>query len=570
MIAKIKRGNGFRGVLDYALKKEGGELIGGNMLGQNPRELASEFKITRGISPTTKNPVWHCSLALPPGDKLTDLQWSNVAERYTKELGFKKDHQLVVIKHTDTEHPHIHIIASRISYKGELYGGQNDGLKSQKILPKYEKEYGLTVASRLKPEKKSLTKAEREKAKRVGQLPPRKKIQQALDEILAGPQLSAGQLSIELQKNGIEVKYNTTKSGDIRGVSFQKDGLTFKGSSIGKLYSWNKINKQIKETNNGNIRYIRWSRKEKPSSLQLGYSADIRSFREKTRRHVEGNQRPRKSRIREEIEGRGTEESEFRGEHGQDDYDSHRDHGDDRDSPRGLREASHTGIQSGTNELPAINRAILDAMRQREHQRSLDAQERNEQDRRRLESSREAVVRLEQQSERRRQEVMERMQANQKGTEDFSESRLRAIGRQTKEKDNLRRAENQKRLERVKNTNDILRRGRATFDRITEQLRRIRSGIRNSGQTRAVIIARIRDKWEQFKTFFESTKYKPLNTPQEQIITPPLPKIKKFRKRIPLFSPHVSLVDLVPKQEQRREQRRLPSYSRTPNKGITR
>ena len=47
MIPKIVRGNGFRGVLDYALKKEKGHLIGGNMLGLNPRELSAEFGFAR-------------------------------------------------------------------------------------------------------------------------------------------------------------------------------------------------------------------------------------------------------------------------------------------------------------------------------------------------------------------------------------------------------------------------------------------------------------------------------------------------------------------------------------------
>lgn len=240
MIAKIKRGNGFRGLLDYALNKEKGELIGGNMIGQNTGELSSEFRLTREMAPSTKNPVWHCSLALPPGERLNDLEWDDVVKGYTRDLGFSEDHQYCIIRHSDTEHDHIHIIASRISYTGELYGGQNDGRKGQKILPKYEKKYGLTIVNREKSEKKTLTRTEREKAKRTGVKAPKQKLQEALDEVLAKG-IEESLLKTFLQKQHIEVIFNTTKTGTIRGISFALDGLTFKGSSLGKKYSWNKI-----------------------------------------------------------------------------------------------------------------------------------------------------------------------------------------------------------------------------------------------------------------------------------------------------------------------------------------
>jgi len=44
---KIKRGTGFRGVLNYALDNNRGEIIGGNMAGTTPRELAQEFGQSR-------------------------------------------------------------------------------------------------------------------------------------------------------------------------------------------------------------------------------------------------------------------------------------------------------------------------------------------------------------------------------------------------------------------------------------------------------------------------------------------------------------------------------------------
>lgn len=251
MIAKIKRGNGFRGVLDYALEKEGGLLIGGNMLGQTPRELSSEFRIAREADTEAINPVWHCSISLCPGEHLDDIQWQSVVDRYTQKLGFTENNPYVIVKHNDTEHDHVHIIASRISYTGQLYGGQNDGLKSQKILPAFEKEYGLTIVNREKAQKKTLTRTEREKELRLGKPAPRKYLQEAVESILVKGFSDHLEFSNELEKKGIKTVFNTTKAGDVRGVSFGYEGLTFKGSSLGKKYSWNKIKYHIKEKDNG-------------------------------------------------------------------------------------------------------------------------------------------------------------------------------------------------------------------------------------------------------------------------------------------------------------------------------
>jgi hypothetical protein len=43
MIAKAIKGKGFRGALEYNLKKEQGRIIDTNMDGRRPRELAAEF-----------------------------------------------------------------------------------------------------------------------------------------------------------------------------------------------------------------------------------------------------------------------------------------------------------------------------------------------------------------------------------------------------------------------------------------------------------------------------------------------------------------------------------------------
>ncbi len=62
MIAKISRGAGFLGLLDYALDTDGksakdAERVGGSLSGKTPRQLAAEFSATRQLRPDIRRPA---------------------------------------------------------------------------------------------------------------------------------------------------------------------------------------------------------------------------------------------------------------------------------------------------------------------------------------------------------------------------------------------------------------------------------------------------------------------------------------------------------------------------------
>jgi hypothetical protein len=78
MIAKAIKGKGFRGALEYDLKKEQGRIIDTNMDGRGPRALAAEFGEIRKLRPNLGKAVLHVSLAASPGEHLTDAQWVKV------------------------------------------------------------------------------------------------------------------------------------------------------------------------------------------------------------------------------------------------------------------------------------------------------------------------------------------------------------------------------------------------------------------------------------------------------------------------------------------------------------
>lgn len=242
MKAKVERGGGFRGALDYALGKQGGnacEIIGGTMTGQTPRDLSTEFGLSRAARPGVARPVWHTSLALPPGEHLDSDRWAEVADDFMRGMGLA-DHQYVVIRHHDTDLDHIHIVASRIALDGTLYHGAFDAKRAITLTQELEERHGLTRTKGLEdgpaPQARP-TKGEIEQAERTGDAPPRLVLQEIVDAALAEPG-SVFDFMDRIEAAGAVARPNVAKTGKMNGFSFEYGGIPFKGSDLGKAYTW--------------------------------------------------------------------------------------------------------------------------------------------------------------------------------------------------------------------------------------------------------------------------------------------------------------------------------------------
>lgn len=249
---KISRGRGFRGALDYAFERdskdaEPGRLLGGNMSGQNARQLAAEFGQVRGLRPDIEKPVWHNALRLPKDETLADAQWVAVADDYMRRMGFSEAHPRAYVLHDDADGQHIHIVASRVSTEGKVYLGKNENLASTRHIQALEREHGLTITKGptydaetgkiVMPDSSQIKKGEIEKALRTGAAPPRQKLQRLIDDAMRDKP-SAPQLAELLTAAGVTVLANMAGTGRCNGFSFELDGVAFKGSALGKAYSW--------------------------------------------------------------------------------------------------------------------------------------------------------------------------------------------------------------------------------------------------------------------------------------------------------------------------------------------
>lgn len=237
MIAKMVKGRGFRGALEYAITKEGGRIISSNMAGKNPRELAAEFGEIRKLRPNLGKAVMHVSLSAAPGEKLTDEQWQAIGQRYLRGMGFT-DNQFVMIRHTDTEHEHIHILVNRITHAGEVVSDGQDYKRQETIMREIERDYGLRPAPpSIEAERKAPTKGEIERAMRTGQPSTRQQLQQICDAC-AKDCPSFSEYQERLEEAGVEVVPVVQLNGaKLSGLSYRLDGVTMKGSDLGKGYT---------------------------------------------------------------------------------------------------------------------------------------------------------------------------------------------------------------------------------------------------------------------------------------------------------------------------------------------
>lgn len=237
MIAKAVKGRGFRGVLNYDLNEEKGEMLETNMAGQNARELAQEFGEIRKLRPNLNKAVLHVSLSAAIGDELSNEQWREIGRTYLKGMDLDNN-QFVMTRHTDTDHDHIHIVANRIKFSGEVTSDSQDYKRQEVIMRQIERDYGLQqVAPSKDADRNAPTKNEIERSLRTGEPSTRQQLQQLCDGAAINCK-SFTEYAERLDAAGVELIPVAQLAGEkLSGISYRLDGETMKGSDLGKGYS---------------------------------------------------------------------------------------------------------------------------------------------------------------------------------------------------------------------------------------------------------------------------------------------------------------------------------------------
>ena len=247
MIGKQIKGTGWRGCLNYVLGKKGAYLIGGTMCGQTPEKLAAEFAIARQLRPNLKVAVFHATLSVASTQKLEDSvenehRWLAIAADYMKAMEFDNN-QYAVVKHNDTDHDHIHIVASRIRLDGSVVDDSWDYYKSQEVIRQLERDYNLeTIAPSWEIDKRAPTTGEHRQLKSKGNKSVRVQLQDLIDEVTQDNP-SMPEFVERLQQQGVEVQVRLTRTGFSKGISYNLDGVALSGTQLGKAYTFSGLQK---------------------------------------------------------------------------------------------------------------------------------------------------------------------------------------------------------------------------------------------------------------------------------------------------------------------------------------
>ncbi|EKG8057219.1 TPA: relaxase/mobilization nuclease domain-containing protein [Serratia marcescens] len=256
-----KTGRSFKNRVGYILKDDH-TFICSNMSSDknNVSDLTDEFKTVSGFRPDIKKPTFHAFLSLPKNEKLTDEQWQEIAKDYLKEMNIDiEKHQYICVRHKDTDKDHIHIVANRVGLDGSVWLGQHSAFNTIAACERLEVKHGLTITKGLQGQKSEVsapTKAEIEQALRKGEKPARIVLQNALQAAMLGkPDLQT--FIDRVQAVGIEPWFNVASTGNVAGCSFSVGDVAFKGSQLGKKYSWNTIKNKVKYDKNRDDELIR-------------------------------------------------------------------------------------------------------------------------------------------------------------------------------------------------------------------------------------------------------------------------------------------------------------------------
>jgi Relaxase/Mobilisation nuclease domain len=271
MIGKVMHNSSFRATTRYVIEKSGATLIGGSVAGDSVKELVAEFMWSNDLNPGLKHPVWHMSLSLPHDEHLSDAQFSDLATQYFAGMVLlADDHKLVadrdrfrqrrdefvldglseyqylVARHSDQEHDHVHIVASRINLNtGNGVELWRDKTRNQKILRCLEVEYGLTpVQNSWDVGKKSATKGQLEKQASTGEASIQSRLQELI-EVAAIGQPEMPLLFERLMRQGVEVRHGWTRTGKSKGISYSLDDVAFAGNQLGSRYSFPGLQKHL-------------------------------------------------------------------------------------------------------------------------------------------------------------------------------------------------------------------------------------------------------------------------------------------------------------------------------------
>lgn len=155
MIAKIGKGSNMYGAILYnqqKVDKENGAVL---LLNKIPDTVDGRYSVAyfnKCFEPylsaniKTEKTVRHISLNPDPSDKVSNEQFSEMAQEYMERMGYGNQ-PYIVFKHTDIDRTHIHIVSTCVGIDGKKIPDDYDHPRSMAICRDLETKYNLNKAT---------------------------------------------------------------------------------------------------------------------------------------------------------------------------------------------------------------------------------------------------------------------------------------------------------------------------------------------------------------------------------------------------------------------------------------
>lgn len=270
MIGKPITGRSFGGCVRYLVNKPEATILDGEGVRiQSANTITRDFNLQRKLNPELGKAVGHTILSWSKEDldKLDDQIMIEVAKSYLKKMGITNT-QFLIVKHTDRLHPHLHIVYNRVDNSGKTITDNNNYRRNVKVCRELTEGNNFYLA----PGKEQVNR-QRLKGKDM----VRYAIHDAVKEALK----TAGnwrQLEDELRRKGVEILYKyRSGTNDVQGISFRKDGLTFKGSTIDRALSFThlggRLGTELQRNKEENLEQDSFYSKEKKDEKEGGLTS---------------------------------------------------------------------------------------------------------------------------------------------------------------------------------------------------------------------------------------------------------------------------------------------------------
>jgi len=134
-----------------------GEYLYDNFFENDIHKLFVEMKEVGEMNDRVDNKFIEVSLNLTPGEQIDNDKFLQLGKEYMQRMGYGNC-CYAVIRHSDREHKHLHILSTTVDYDGIHVSNSYDWRKSQELSRDLEKKYGLKEVEYNKFNSKSLSK----------------------------------------------------------------------------------------------------------------------------------------------------------------------------------------------------------------------------------------------------------------------------------------------------------------------------------------------------------------------------------------------------------------------------